>query len=39
MTAATLTRYVITDEELEVAAEEPALSSTFETSEYQMCCY
>jgi hypothetical protein len=47
MTAATLTGlaiegvhlYVISDEELEAAAEESALSYTYQTSAYQMCCY
>jgi hypothetical protein len=47
MTAATLTElaiegshsYVISDEELEAAAEESALSYTYQTSAYQMCCY
>jgi hypothetical protein len=46
MTAPTLTtpdidnahRYVISDEELEAAAEESALSYTYQTSAYQMCC-
>jgi hypothetical protein len=45
MTAPTLTtpdienahRYVISDEELEAAAEESALSYTYQTWAYQMC--
>jgi hypothetical protein len=32
-------RYVISDEELEAAAEESALSYTYQTNAYQMCCY
>lgn len=47
MTAALLTkpstdnayRYVISDEELEAAAEESALSYTYQTNAYYMCCY
>ena len=46
MTTATLSRQdeedvlrcVVTDEELEAAAEETALSYTYETSAYQPCC-
>jgi hypothetical protein len=32
-------RYVISDAELEAAAEESALSYTFQTDAYYMCCY
>ena len=47
MTAAILTRaetegihrYAISDAELEAAAEESALSYTFQTDAYYMCCY
>ena len=47
MTAAMLTRYEtssthrysISDAELEVAAEESALSYTFQTDAYSVCCY
>lgn len=47
MTAAILTRpetegvhrYVISDAELEAAAEESALSYTFQTDAYYTCCY
>jgi hypothetical protein len=47
MTAAILTppetervhRYMISDAELEAAAEESALSYTFQTDAYYMCCY
>ena len=46
MTAAILTlpdidnahRFVVSDEELEAAAEESALSYTYQTSPYDMCC-
>ena len=31
-------RYAFSDEELEAAAEEAALSYTYQTSAYQMCC-
>jgi hypothetical protein len=31
-------RYVVSDEELEVAAEEAALSYTYQTSAYNRCC-
>lgn len=47
MTAAMLTRleiegvhrYVISDAELEAAADESALSYTFQTDAYYPCCY
>lgn len=32
-------RWVISDAELEAAAEESALSYTFQTDAYYMCCY
>lgn len=32
-------RYVISDGELEAAAEESALSYTFQTDAYYQCCY
>jgi hypothetical protein len=35
----TVHRYVISDEELEAAAEESALSYTYQTNAHQMCCY
>jgi hypothetical protein len=44
MTTALLTepdaahRYTISDDELEVAAEESALSYTYQTSAYYRCC-
>jgi hypothetical protein len=46
MTSATLAvpeplnavRFVISDVELESAAEEAAMSYTYQTSAYQMCC-
>ncbi len=45
MTSAVLTgpdidnhRFAFSDEELEAAAEEAALSYTYQTSAYQMCC-
>ena len=31
-------RYIVSDEELEAAAEETALSYTFQTSQYNLCC-
>lgn len=31
-------RYVVTDNELEAAAGETALSYTYQTSDYQRCC-
>jgi hypothetical protein len=31
-------RYHVSDAELEAAAEETALSYTFQTSAYEMCC-
>ena len=31
-------RYEVSDEELEAAAEETALSYTYQTSEYHVCC-
>lgn len=31
-------RYEVSDEELEAAAEETALSYTFQTSDYDVCC-
>jgi len=31
-------RYYVSDTELEAAAEEPALSYTFQTSAYDLCC-
>jgi hypothetical protein len=37
--AETIHRYVISDSELEAAAEESALSYTYQTNAYQMCCY
>jgi hypothetical protein len=47
MTAAILTRpetegvhrFAVSDAELEAAAEESALSYTFQTDAYYMCCY
>ena len=30
--------YIVSDEELEAAAEETALSYTYQTSVYNMCC-
>ena len=32
-------RYVISDAELEAAAEESALSYTYQTNAYYVCCY
>jgi hypothetical protein len=32
-------RYVISDAELEAAAEESALSYTYQTNAYYICCY
>jgi hypothetical protein len=36
--AESVLRYVVSDEELEAAAEEIALSYTFQTSQYNLCC-
>jgi hypothetical protein len=33
-----LLRYIVSDEELEAAAEETALSYTYQTSVHNMCC-
>jgi hypothetical protein len=35
---ATAYRFVISDAELEAAAEETAMSYTYQTAAYQMCC-
>ena len=37
--AESVLRYVVSDEELEAAAEESALSYTFQTSQYNLCCH
>jgi hypothetical protein len=37
--AESVLRYVVSDEELEAAAEEIALSYTFQTSQYNLCCH